>query len=233
MLQRIRMLSILVAGLAGVSGAASAVTIPVSADASVFSSNPNGNYGTSTHEGGLFTGETSGVTRFFLKFELPALVLGTYVSSAILTGTYTFDLFGATDAEHGIFLVPIDSWQEDGPTGLTWNNQPVSGGLPLATWDAALAPPPPVAQSFDLTSAVNLEYQGDGVLSLMFRALDEGQTHTWEYWSSREHTDQPGFSLDLVITPVPEPGTGALLALGVAALAGCRQTPTARAGRSV
>ncbi len=196
-----------------------AVTLPVLADASVYSSNPNGSYGASTFEGGLFTGQTSGAGRFFLKFQLPAWVPGTVVTSATLNGTYTFDLLAA-DTVHGIYLVADDGW---GELTLTWNNQPVAGGVPLAIWDAATAPAPPVSQSFqtaELTAAVNTQYQLDGVLSLMFRAIDEGPAGTFEYWSSREHLDQPGFTLDVTIAPIPEPGTVGLLALGLLGLAG-------------
>ena len=198
---------------------AAALTIPVLADASVYSSNPNGNYGASTFEGGLFTGQTSGAGRFFLKFQLPALVPGTVVTSATLTGTYTFDLL-APDTVHGIYLVADDSWTE---LALSWNNQPVAGLAALATWDAATTPAPPVSQSFqtaELTTAVNAQYQIDGVLSLMFRALDEGPTSTFEYWSSKEYGDQPGFTLDVTIAPVPEPGTAGLFALGLLGLGG-------------
>lgn len=196
---------------------AAAITIPVLADASVYSSNPNGNYGATTYQGGLFSGQTSGAGRFFLKFQLPALVPGTVVTSATLTGTYTFDLL-APDTVHGIHLVADDSWTE---AALTWSNQPIAGVVALATWDAATAPAPPVSQSFQsfaLTTAVNAQYQTDGVLSLMFRALDEGPAGTFEYWSAKEYGDQPGFSLDVTIAPVPEPGTAGLLALGLLGL---------------
>jgi hypothetical protein len=200
--------------------AAAAVTIPVAEDASVVESNPAGNYGTSSFDGGLFTGTDGTPTevRFYLKFQLPALLPGTFVSSAILTGTYANELLDDFDGVHGIFLVAVDSWSE---LTLTWNTQPGPTGGPLATWDASLAPAPPVSQSFDLTTAVNLQYLSDGAISLVFAALDDSQELTWEYWASKEYTPADSsdlFSLDVTIAVVPEPATGLLVGLGLVAL---------------
>lgn len=198
---------------------ASAVTIPVLDDASVYEFNPSQNYATSTHEGGLFTGTADdSEARFYLKFVLPAFVPGTQVVSATLTGTYNEDLIDAVDAVHGIFLAASDAWSE---LTLTWANQPGILGGPVATWDAAAEAVHPVLRGFDVTSAVDSEYQGgDGAISLVFAVLDPGPNLTWEYWSSKEHTSQPGFSLDVTIAPVPEPATGLLAALGLVLLGG-------------
>jgi hypothetical protein len=103
--------------------AAVAVPIPVLEDASVISDAPDANQNANTFSGGLFTG-TAGfpeIGRFYLKFSLPVFVPGTQVGAATLSGVYTSDLFDATDALHGIFLVTDDSWSE---LTLTWNNQP-------------------------------------------------------------------------------------------------------------
>lgn len=199
---------------------AAAVTIPVAEDASVVESNPDANYGTSSFDGGLFTGTDGTPTeaRFYLKFQLPDVVPGTYVSSAILTGTYANELLDDFDGVHGIYLAGDDSWSE---LTLTWNTQLGPTGAPLATWDASLAPAPPVSQSFDITSAVNLQYLSDGVISLVFAAVDDTQELTWEYWASKEYTPTDSsdlFTLDVTIAAVPEPATGLLVCLGLVAL---------------
>ena len=197
---------------------AGAVPIPVLEDASVIADAPDANQNANTTGGGLFTG-TAGFperARFYLKFQLPAFVPGTQISAATLSGFYTADLFEATDALHGIYLAGDDSWSE---LTITWNNQPGLSGTAQASWDPALAPAPPVSQSFDLTAIASQEYQGDGVLSLVFAAQDEVPDQTWEYWSSKENVGTAPFTLDVTIGVVPEPASGLLVGLGIAGLA--------------
>lgn len=200
---------------------ARAVPIPVIEDASVLSDAPSANQNANTFLGGLFTGTAGSPerARFYLKFDLPTFAPETRIGAATLTGTYTDDLFDPVDGSHAIRFVSDDSWSE---LSITWNNQPSAGDV-AAVWDPSLAPVQPVAQSFDLTALVDQQYRGDGVISLMFSALDEGQDQTWEYWSSKEHATAAPFTLDVTIVPVPEPGAGALLVGGLVMLAATRR----------
>ena len=208
------------------SGAAGAVPIPVLEDVTASSYNPDVNHNSNTYQGGLFVGGNSDGedNRFYLKFQLPVLTPGTVITSATLTGYYQDELFEDIDGLFGIYLAASDAWSEG---AVTWNAQPGFVGLALDTWDATGAP---FAQySFDVTAATNAEYQGDGMLSLVFKEIDESATSTWEYWHSKEALPDPlnpaeaPFVLDVTIAPVPEPGTGALLALGLVAVSRLRR----------
>lgn len=203
---------------------ARAVAIPVLEDASVLSDAPGANQNANGHRGGISTG-TAGFperARFYLKFQLPHFVPGTRVVAARLSGAHTGDLFDATAARHGIHLVSDDSWSE---LTLTWNNQPGAAGAAQAVWDASDEPTPPDSPVFyfDLTAVVDQEYRGDGVLSLLFAAIDENADQTWEYWSSKEHAGAAPFALDVTVAALPEPGRLPLLGMGAALLAGLQR----------
>ena len=201
----------------GIAGAAAALPLPVIADATVNGDSPGTNYNSNVYQGGLFVG---GNNRFYLKFQLPLLVPGTVISSAALTGYYQDELFEAIDGLFDIHLAASDAWDE---TTLTSSNQPGFLAGVLDSWNAAGAAFGP--QSFDVTGAANAQYQGDGVLSLVFKeSVEAGTVFTWEYWHSKEALpvlptlDQLPFVLDVTIAAVPEPGSASLVAPALVAL---------------
>jgi len=208
---------------------AHAVVIPVAEDASVIGdidafSNQNGNI----YRGGLFSGVDGIVgpddpSRFYLKFNLPAYTAGTIISSATLTGYYNDDYDAADDRTHSFFLAANDGWTE---SGITWNNQPGATGPALAAFDAAAATPGTFL-NWNITSAANGEYSGDGVLSILLRADDESLVESnanWEYFASKEYDAGLAFKLSVTIVPVPEPTTLSLLFPGLLALMASRRS---------
>jgi len=183
------------------------LTIPVAEDESVYAREGDLNFNLhgSSHGGGLFTGVDGGNTaspaRFYLKFDLPELIPGTQVTSATLTGYYNDNYTPVDDGTHGIYFVASDNWSE---STITWENQPGQAyGVSEASLDAAKA----TVGSFinwDITNIVNQEYQGDGVLSLLFHANAEGLVSTnqnWEYFAEKEFDSAKAFRIKLTTEP--------------------------------
>jgi hypothetical protein len=185
----------------------STVVVPVVEDESVYlkASNPNYNLNGSSIRGGLFSGVDGGLTpspaRFYLKFQLPTYVPGTKITSATLTGYYNDDYNPTDDGTHGIYFVADDSWSE---STITWNNQPGQAyGLSEAGFDAAKADVGTFV-SWDITNIVNQEYQGDGTLSLLFHANNEGvypENQNWEYFAEKEFDSTKAFQIKLTTEP--------------------------------
>lgn len=209
---------------------AATITIPVSEDESValpccgLDYNP---YSSTNIRGGLFSGVDGGISEspayFYLKFNLPAYIGETQVTSATLTGYYNDDYNPDYDRNHGIYLVPgygvgwYDDWSE---STITWYTQPFNYQYRrdferIANFNAAEATVGTYV-NWDITSAVNQEYQGDSVLSLLFRPDDESLVSTnenWEYFAEKEFDPEKAFRLEVNITRVSEPfsATGILL----------------------
>jgi len=117
------------------------------------------------------TGMANNDRRSFLKFDLSSLPSN--VTNATLRLKVQNDDAGAS---HDIHLVTDDSWTE---TGITWSNQPGLGAT-LATETV------PVINGWleiNITSTVNAELGGDGVLSL---AIAESSVNTFTAYHSRE-----------------------------------------------
>lgn len=221
-------------------GQAATLTLPVLDDESVVL--PCGgcdyNINNSSFRGGLFSGVDAGISNspayFYLKFQLPTYVAQTQVTSAVLTGYYNDDYDEENDGSHGIYLVPgydvvpgiYDGWSE---STLTWDNQPFNYQYfrdykRIANFNAAQAKVGTFV-SWDITLAVNSEYQGDGVLSLLFRPDNdvlERTNRNWEYFAEKEFDSTKAFRLEVTIAAVPEstsalgslvaaPGVGLLL----------------------
>lgn len=185
------------------------LTIPVLEDESVYlrQNDSDFNLDGSSYRGGLFTGVDGAVTaspaRFYLKFDLPTFEPGTKVTAATLTGYYNTDYDPADDGTHGIYFVASDSWSE---SNITWDNQPSQAyGLSEATFNATDETVGSFV-SWDLTHIVNQEYQGDGLLSLLFHAHAEGlvsENRNWEYFAEKEFDPTKAFRLELTTQSVP------------------------------
>lgn len=164
--------------------------VQVLEDASPLFSNPDSTE--FNDDGFLYVGDLAtqhtvqDIGRNYLKFQLPALVPGTQITSAILRGVHAERFNGADDFNpFDWYLALNDSWSD---ATITWNNQPGTSGSPIASWDPTGASVNSV-HSWDITSAVNGEYQGDGVISLVFRSRTEGSSDNWNYWWSRDNLD--------------------------------------------
>jgi hypothetical protein len=167
-------------------------------------------------------------TRFYLKFDLksvlPTLGPGQHIASATLKGYYYADLYPMDDAVHEIYLVNNDNWSENPDEfppaltsnpidGVTWDNQPLldpadsSKGSLLQSFSFSTLTPESWL-SWDITSAVQNEYAGDGVLSLMFKAQDESFSEdNLSYEKFQEKDCSPCCAFVICLTIVPGPST--------------------------
>lgn len=185
------------------------ITVPVREDESVHLRQDDSNFNLdgSSYRGGLFTGVDGAITaspaRSYLKFDLPAFEPGTKVTAATLTGYYNDDYDPADDGTHGIYFVASDSWSE---STITWENQPGQAyGLPQAMFNATDETVGSFV-SWDITPTVNQEYQGDGLLSLLFHANAEGlvpENRNWEYFAEKEFDPTKAFYIELTTQSAP------------------------------
>jgi hypothetical protein len=210
--ERIRMLrfpmvralgALAVAALVGKVAHAGTVIVPVAEDESVISGAPDKNYDDNYLRGGLYAGVDgglSGPSRFYLKFDLPAYDDSLVLKKATLIGHHADDFDPANNGTDAIFFVAGDDWSEK---TLDWSNQPGHAyGSPEAMVDMNNAP---VGKDIkvDLTNTVRSQFQGDGVLSLMFQASNESVDPTntnWEYFTEKEADPANAFRLELQLT---------------------------------
>ncbi len=118
--------------------------------------------------------------RSFLKFDLSS------VSGTATEATLELAVGTANPCTIEIFEVDSDSWTE---TGITWNNQPAFGAL----LDSFAMTGSTSSVSLDVTSFVNAENAGDGVVSFM---IYQSSFADYISFNSREGTTSP----ELVVT---------------------------------
>ena len=138
-------------------------------------SNSGNNYGTTQQ---LVIKENTGTANndrmSFLKFDLNA-ISGNVASAKIRLKVQNDD----AGASHSLYSVSDDSWTE---TGITWSNKPSAGAL-IGTQSVPL-----IGDwiEYDVTTQVNTELSGDGILSVQ---LSETSTNTYIAYHSREASD--------------------------------------------
>jgi hypothetical protein len=199
-------------GLPAFAVAGASVVVPVAQDESVCSFAPEKNYAANTNRGGLFVGSDgtgTGVSRFYLMFDIPASIKPDDIVGASLWATYFDDLDRRDNGVSRIHFVASDDWTED---SLTWENQPgPTFGVPEATFDARAANVGDVVK-FDVSSIVKQEVSaGDRLVSFLFAASNESATRenrNWEYFAEREFNPDKAFHLTLMTTARVGGGNG-------------------------
>ena len=163
--------------------------VPVTEDVTVNRANPDSNLNNITTRGGLLSGldDTGSDYQFYLKFILPPQPVG----SAKLIGTHT-DKYGVVDSFHQTFFVQDDSWSE---TTMTFDNRPATSSPAGGGFDAT-GHLVGEAIEIDLTSIVQSEMAGDGVLSLAIATVD-GRLGDLEFFASREFDSAKAFRLEI------------------------------------
>lgn len=125
--------------------------------------------------------------RSFLKFDLTGFSEPIYnVSLRMSVGNDAPSL-----AEDAIHIVPDDNWSEN---TLTYNTQPEVG-----SWVGVdTVPPNSDWIEYDVTTVVNEEIAGDGILSLRISEATGGKLHAYNSREDRGFGDDPHLLYDLV-----------------------------------
>ncbi|KAA6439009.1 DNRLRE domain-containing protein [Dyadobacter flavalbus] len=136
----------------------STLTIPVIADAYVHASFTDENFGTS---GELIvkSGEENITRNTYLKFPLTGLI---QVSSARIR-VYGYNVESTMKVNLSAYAVDNDAWTE---TGITWNNAPASGTVPLTYTTVNNAAG---YRDIDVTEFVQSQVAGDKLVSIMLK----------------------------------------------------------------
>lgn len=190
----------------GGTGAAQATVLAPSAAYSAYTSGAQPPFFAGTTE----YGEAS---RLYAKFVLPTYTANTAITSAL----FSFDIFesyeGASDPL-GLFTVASDSWT----TSTSWAEKAALGTLLSSiNFKGNLS-----RYSIDVTSYINSQYTTDGVASLALAGVSEDiGKNSWVYLYGAPA--QLTFTVSPASTNVPEPGSVALLGLGIAGLLAARR----------
>jgi hypothetical protein len=162
-------------------------------DESVSSFAPDTNYHDNIFRGGLFVGRdvfgTYYTSRSWLMFNLthlPAKI--EYINASL--NVYCNESTSASDSPIGAYFSADDSWRED---TITWNNQPALSSGPEDTISSPASPDMFVDHqwySWDVTDVFSDALNGDNILSLVLRQVDEGLAlTTWKYFTERDHNE--------------------------------------------
>lgn len=164
--------------------------INVHEDESVTNSLPDFNYGSNTVSGGVWVGyeDGAGWSRSWLKYDLSHLQSDIGIVNATLKLYSSAEWDATTGKPIGIYYSSNDTWGED---TITWNNQPTFDVSPLDTIATPLGEDLIQAGNwyeFDITDEVRATYNGDRILSLVLKQVDEtGVEETWKYFVEKEY----------------------------------------------
>lgn len=148
------------------------------------------------------------ITRLYEKFVLPTYAADTAITSALFSFDISYSYNGAPDPL-GLYTVASDSWT----TTTSWADKAALGTL-LSTVSYTSGAS---HYSIDVTSYINSQYTTDGVASLALAGVSEALgKKSWVYFFGAPA--QLTFTVSPTSTSVPEPGSVALLGLGIAAL---------------
>lgn len=184
-------------------GPAATMKLPISEDESVASNLGTTNLDGNEASGGLFVGyeSTDGWARSWLKFNLSFLPENLGIVSASFMAYLNSEWDNAADGEIGIYHSQNNTWKDD---MITWDNQPNFASDPMDS----ISPPHDITiqrwHSWDVTTALLDEFQGDRILSLVLKQVSEtGTDETWEYFVEKEY-DQINASYLAIEYTLPE-----------------------------
>ena len=133
--------------------------VDATADAYVYNSNPNTNYGT-TPELYVKDAPNGNLQDRISYFKFPVSGLGTITSAKLILTCTSVDA-GTPTPTVEVRQVTNDSWTE---TGVTYNTRPAETGTLISSFTAA-----PGVWEFDVTSFVTAEAAGDGTVTFALK----------------------------------------------------------------
>jgi hypothetical protein len=173
--------------------------IAVLEDEAVQRENPNDNYFTNDHRGGLWVGsDGGGMTRSWLKFNISHVPKELGFTSAYLN-VYLIDEFSTNDKAIGACYSSNDTWDE---TTITWNLQPTFDDTPLDVIDSPASPDMFVLgnwYSWDITAAFEDALNDDKMISLILKQIDEADmASTWKYFLDEDFDPAMAFNASYI-----------------------------------
>ncbi|MCD4823434.1 MAG: DNRLRE domain-containing protein [Phycisphaerae bacterium] len=222
-MKKLMAISMLVAMVAVTSPAFSDLTVTSEADAFMYASAADTNYGTGTQLEMKNSG--SPIRKSWIRFNISTWDSGTAVTSATLKLTTVYISGTTSSASFNVYALNngtdfgsgrlSEDWSE---TGITWNNAPgnaAANGLDASytthvgsfSWSGG---EPAAGTEFSVTlsdlAAINDSRNGDDIVTFIVLRTDTNNTNA--FFASRENTNDPELTL------TPEPATMTLLGLG-------------------